>query len=283
MDIPNTVDKVVTGIKRTITAKAIISTASLGLLIPFVKLVYWVFDTAYLGGFGVSPDIYNRPVFSSGFVSIWLIAKSIGIILTGWTLLAFIFFIILTKVNIAPAKYHIKKEEKKESSDNENSGTDSKELSLADKLKDRFLDLFIRIIDSISKSIEWPSAIWGAGVLLVIFLSFSIAWASKTGQDLAEDQRNAYLESGFCLDKFNSNNIGCFKIDTVEGENYFIIANPKTHLIYLSRECKLFKKGSKICEPSIKLNILEKSLNEQYSITRDFVLKSNNLKESIEE
>ena len=259
MEETNTFKKVVTEAKRAITAKALISTVSIGMLIPFAKLVYWIFDSSYLGGFGINPDIYSRPIFASGFVSTWLVVESLGFIFFAWSFLAVVFFVILTSANISPRRYETK--------DQDHIQNTEKVLSDQSTLKEHFYDFLERISDAVSRSIEWPLIIWGAGFSFFLFFMLSMLWASNKGSELAISQRDLYLKHGFCADKFNSSNLGCFAIHGVEGENHFIIANSKTHLIYLSREGSPQNNETS----GIELTIMEKKTDTQYSITRNFI------------
>lgn len=259
MEETNTFNKVVTEAKRAITAKALISTASIGMLIPFAKLIYWVFDTSYLAGFGISPDIYSRPIFASGFVSTWLVVESLGFIFFAWSFLAIVFFIILTSANISPRRY--------EDKDQDHIKNTEKVLSDQSTLKEHLYDFLQRVSDAAGRSIEWPLIIWGAGFSFFLFFMLSMLWASNKGSELAISQRDLYLKHGFCADKFNSSNLGCFAIHKVEGENHFIIANSKTHLIYLSREGAQKSNENSV----IELTIMEKKAGTQHSITRNFI------------
>jgi len=263
VEVPKKLNKVVGSVKQAATAKSIISAASVGMLIPLAKLIYWVFDTAYLGGFGVSPDIYSRPIFSSGFVSTWLVVESLGIMIVGWSILAFVLFIILTAVNVKPNRDFLTNEEE----DNKRGAIVSEDFSL----KEKIFNFFDRILESVSHSLDWPVIIWSSGLSIFLLLAFAMIWASEKGNKLANEQRDLYLNNGICADKFNSSNSGCFKITGIKGKDHFIIANSKTHLIYLSRESGCNDDSSQICKSGIKLNILEKAPGSQYSVVRDFV------------
>ena len=90
-------------LKKYITAKVLVAALTVGLALPFIKVLYWTFDTAYLSGFGISPEIYSRPIFSSGFVSVWLFAFSMTPLMLLWMLICLIVFIVLTAMNVRPA------------------------------------------------------------------------------------------------------------------------------------------------------------------------------------
>lgn len=239
--------------KRMITAKAIISAASLGLFIPFAKLVYWVFDTSYLGGFGISPDVYSRPVFSSGFVSSWLVVEAMMPMLGLWTLIAVVLFFVLFNANYSA----LEKPENREL---------IYRIYSSDK---RWVRMRKRFSYALSKSVGWPYFIWISGFILLFFLLVIFAKASERGTELAEGQLNIYAESGLCVDKFSSKNKGCFQIYGIQGEGHFVIANPASHLIFLSRTCSgVIDPETKECggEYVTTLHIHEKEPGNQYSI-----------------
>lgn len=247
--------------KRMITAKAIISAASIGLFIPFAKLLYWVFDTSYLGGFGISPDVYNRPIFSSGFVSSWLVAEAMAPALVIWTGFAIVLFAVLFNINF------------------ENSEKPKIcELDLNNyRSESRWIKLKRRGIYAFSKSFGWPYFIWASGFVLIIFLLAILVWASRKGAQLAEVQLNVYVAEGLCVDKFNSKNKGCFRVTGIDGNNHFVIANPATHLIYLSRKRKNPMDSDESADSAGRengyvttLHIHQKEPDKQYSVQRDY-------------
>lgn len=251
--------RIIDELKKMITAKALISTVSLGLFIPFAKLIYWVFDTSYLGGFGVSPDVYSRPVFSSGFVSSWLVAEAMTPILGIWTVIAVVLFVILFNANFGS----LEKPENREL---------IYRIYSRDKGRTRFRKRFRY---ALSKSFAWPTLIWISGFILLFFLAVVVVKASERGRELAQVQMKAYADHGFCVDKFNSKNKGCFQIDGIEGEGLFVIANPSSHLIFLSRVCSgEINPETNDCsgDKETTLHIHEKEPNKQYSIDRAYKL-----------
>lgn len=243
--------------KRMITAKAIISAVSLGLFVPFAKLVYWLFDTAYLGGFGISPDVYSRPIFSSGFVSVWLVAQAMAPILTGWLCFAFALFIILFSINFGALDK-----------------PENIEVDFRIYKKDTWQVRFVKRFGyAIYKSYAWPFSILVCGLSLILFLLSVVVWASKEGDKLSETQVKAYASNGECKDKFNSSLYGCFTIEGIDGKGLFVIANPKTHLLFLSRSClngAAEVGGDCTGEYQTALHIHEKVPERQYSINREY-------------
>ena len=166
--------------------------------------------------------------------------------IVGWSILAIVFCVILTVANIDPNR------------------------KVSNNAFFQSCESLLKII-AVFQLYEWPLKIWAAGLFLVIFLVLAAGWISDEGNELAAEQRDSYLKGGFCADKFNSSNVGCFTIHGVEGSGHFIIATTKTNLIYLSRECAC----SEGCKPRIKLNILEKTPSTEYSIVRDYIYRES--------
>ncbi len=258
MDFKKSVNDVVISVGRAFTAKTVISVIFIGLFVPYSKLVYWLFDTAYLGGFGVNPDVFNRPVFSSDFVSVWLVAESMPVILAGWSMLALVALLVLTMANYEKGR---RGEGGNEGVSNTNHSTSEPQLNGRPS----------RIFESLSKSIDWPAFIWVSGLLIIMFLALTVIWSVSKGEELSEIQRDWYLNEGVCLDKFSSGNVGCFTVSGVPGNNHFVIYNSDTDLIYMSRKDCIDIDSKEECKASISLNIVEKSSKTQYSVIRDYV------------
>jgi hypothetical protein len=248
--------KIILEAKKMITAKAIISAASLGLLLPFFKLIYWVFDTSYLSGFGVSPDVYSRPVFSSGFVSVWLIVKSLVPIFYGWISFSIILFFALMSMNLSVLE-------------RPQTVASSPEI-LED---DSFLEWLKKAFPvAYSKSISWPLSLVVIGTLVILFIINTLTMSSRKASSLSDEQMKQYNDTGQCHDKFNSDNIGCFNIPVINGRGLFVIANTQTHLLYLSREASdASKPNASKGKFTTKLHIHEKKSDDQYSITREYI------------
>ena len=247
--------KIIHEAKKMITAKALISAVSLGLFLPFIKLIYWVFDTSYLSGFGINPDVYSRPVFSSGFISFWLFAKSLLPIWIGWIFFSFVIFFTLLNINLGIS-------EKPEKT--------AQDLNLLDS-DSEWIRLKKVFPYALSKSVKWPFSMFVIGGLFILFITGAIVSASEKGLSLADVQMERYDATGECWDKFNSGNSGCFHVSGIDGADLFVIANLQDHLLYLSREAVDDKKPTVPNKEFItKLHIHEKSTNEQYTISRDY-------------
>jgi hypothetical protein len=251
----NGMKKIIIEAKKMITAKAIISAASLGMFLPFIKLVYWVFDTAYLSGFGINPEIYSRPIFSSSFIGVWLFAESLYPMMIGWIFFSLIIFLVLFNMNLSLLGRPLRAEQ----------GIDILE---SDTKWIRFKKIFPT---AFSKSVNWPIAILLIGIYLIIFITGAASYSSKKGRSLAEIQMEHYNANGECWDKFNSKNNGCFRVSGISGAGHFVIANLETHLLYLSREVVNGNGAGESNKKFItKLHIHEKSPKEKYSISRDY-------------
>lgn len=86
-------------IKNFFSVKMILSIISIGGILPLSQVLYWTFETSYFGYFGISPEIFNRPVFSSGFIGVWLFAESIQPVFLVWSFLmgGFLFVLLVIK------------------------------------------------------------------------------------------------------------------------------------------------------------------------------------------
>src|SRR5690606_36847719 len=65
------------------------------LSVPVIGMLYWIFDTSYLAEFGIGPELYSRPIFSSSLINAWLFASVIGPSIWIWTTLSGILFCFL--------------------------------------------------------------------------------------------------------------------------------------------------------------------------------------------
>lgn len=58
---------------KYLTIKIVFLSLSLFFSIPLITAMYWSFDSSYLAAFGVGPEIFNRPIFSSKLINTWLV------------------------------------------------------------------------------------------------------------------------------------------------------------------------------------------------------------------
>lgn len=288
----HSLSNVILEIKKYFTAKVIIAALTAGFAIPYTKLLYWTFDTAYLSGFGVSPEIYSREIFSSGFVSVWLFSVSMAPLMFVWSLICLIAFVLLTAVSVEA-----------ESEDQVFSFTkrtrvaldkNSRYVKLMRKLsckaikgfrsfrRSQFVrgishylkskSIYRRLVISASKSFNIPAFVYVIGLVVLLIVLFSFSFASREGRQLANGQLVDYRNKALCNDGFNSTNIGCFSIKGIKGDNHFVISNSDSHLIYLSGDEA--KQNAQEETPqklmNIELTILEKKHDIPYEIKRTF-------------
>ena len=86
---------------------------------------------------------------------------------------------------------------------------------------------------------------------------------------------SGYSKENFeCLDGINNNNIGCFSISGIKGDDHLVITNNKTHLIYLSRnKTPLTDQVPKTKPAEIELHIIEKADAQTFHISRKYKRK----------
>jgi hypothetical protein len=257
-------------IKKFLTLKLIVSIITIGGIWPLLQALYWTFETAYFGYFGVGPEIFNRPVFSSGFISVWLVAASIGPAFIVWSGLMLIVFIVLIFVNYNEPAFYLRKEINDVPPDVDNCiYQDSEETK---NWKYGFKAHLSNVFDSVSKSINVPLFFWLGGFIIALILVLLFVGAGTKGEKLAKNQVENYLKNKFeCHDGFNDNNIGCFSIQGIDGNDHLVITNNKTHLIFLSRTQAIESSENATTNlPVIKLHIIEKADGDVFTITRHY-------------
>jgi hypothetical protein len=258
--------------KRFFSTKLFLSIFSISALLPLLQAQYWTFETAYFGYFGISPEIFSRPIFSSGFISVWLFADSILPVFWVWTFLMGAVFFVLFVIN-----FQIIEPKKSEVIDDRQIDCNDDEVNLEDStIKKKILAFITKLADSWLKSINLPIMLWGSGLILFFTVLLLFIWTSNHGAELAKKQMDSYIQDDFkCIDGFNSNNIGCFTIEGIDGEDHLVITNSKTHLIFLSREIHTEIDENMATRKSveIKLHVFEKTTDEVFKITRDYKRK----------
>jgi hypothetical protein len=269
------VNKLISEIKNVITIKTLVSIVSISAVVPLCKALYWTFETSYFGYFGVGPEIFSRPLFSSGFISVWLFVTAMYPIFMAWTGVMFISFIFLVSFNY--------KEPKFEYADS----TNEKSAEIASKIADKNLEkitwkirlkaAFSNLGEAIEKSFTIPLVFWIGGILVLLATAFLFLWADKKGRKLAESLVDGYMANGECKDGFNNRVVGCFEISGIDGSHHFVITNNKTHLIYLSPKVSA-EDGNNASQASElpKINIIEKSPGETFKLKRTYKLHSEN-------
>lgn len=267
-------DKFISEIKNIITIKTLVSIVSVGAIVPLCKALYWTFETSYFGYFGVSPEVFSRPLFSSGFISVWLFVTSMSPILIVWTGVMVVSFLFLVSFNYEEPKFQFVENENKERTEILANITNNKIGKITWRL--RIKAVLSNLGETIGKSIAIPFILWVSGIFSLIAVMFLFLWADKKGRELAKSLVDGYVSKQECNDGFNDRVIGCFEISGIDGNNHFVITNSKTHLIYLSQETPLRTSYNKPEEPEFpKVNIIEKSPDETFKLKRTYKLKKS--------
>lgn len=266
-------DKTVNKVKQYLTAKMVVSITLAGGILPLIKVIYWTFETAYLASFGISPEVFNRPVFSSNFISVWLFTTSILPAFIFWLALILIGFLMLTFSNFE--QYETIPSTKNSKKNIESIEHINKKTKL-EKFRYHLKDFFLRLFNAAIDSIYIPFLFLVIGLLILITSLGLFLWANKEGRSLGETQLNNYIHKNICLDSFNNSNEGCFTIEGIEGDDHFVIINNKTHLIYTSKKTTPKKdEGSIINNTKTKLHIIEKEPNQALKISRTYKTKNS--------
>lgn len=199
-----------------VSVKIALSILGLAVSIPVISLLYWSFDSAYLAAFGVGPEIFSRPVFSSKLMLTWFVLGAInpGIGILGAIALAL--FVVLLGT-----QYKARKAKAREVTCNQPGQSENEQ---------------VRVIDIIDRSFTPAMYLFLLPLFILIFLLLAMIFMANKAEKLASDQINAYVEKGNCPDTFNNQTNGCYSISDEPDNNYFIIANNEKLVIYLSRQ-----------------------------------------------
>jgi len=263
--------KLVTQVKHYLKTKFVVLVLSLSVTIPLAQGVYWIFEASYFGHFGISPEIFNRPIFSSSFISVWVLVLSIFPLYIAWLALVAVVYLVLVAVNFEKPKFLT--EGAAPQKDKQLSPPRLGEKSL--NWKKKVSTLAINLMSSIEKSVYFPAALFLLGSCIFLMFSSSIEWITEKGEKLAKDQIENYSKEKFeCVDGFNSNNVGCFTIEGIDKDNLLVITNSETHLIYFSRTQPTQTDTEKDHPAEINLHIIEKAPGEVFKITRRYQRKS---------
>jgi hypothetical protein len=82
-------------LRNALSIKIVFYIVGFILSIPVVGMLYWIFDTTYLAAFGVGPEFYSRPIFSSSLINIWLFVSAIKPGIWIWMALSVLIFLLL--------------------------------------------------------------------------------------------------------------------------------------------------------------------------------------------
>ncbi len=240
-----------------VAVKIALSIMGLAVSIPLMNLLYWSFDSAYLAAFGVGPEIYSRPVFSSKLMLTWFVLGAItpGIWIMG--IIAFTLAVILFGIHYRARRLSIATE---------------KTMPVLVGAED---NPTVRMSEILDRSITPAIYLFLVPFLILLFLLIGMVFMSNKGRELAENQIKAYVDNGECLDTFNNNTRGCYSISDESEDNYLIISNGEKMIIYLNRQKN--KDGF-----SVFVNIKDKTSNKKIArflrqdSSEDFQSKSGN-------
>jgi hypothetical protein len=228
------------------------------LSVPVIGMLYWIFDTSYLAEFGIGPELYSRPIFSSSLINAWLFVSTIGPSIWIWMALSGILFSFLV---IAFYEADHKKEQIKPE---ENSDIDKKSWTY--KIESVF-NLIVK-----------------AGIPAIVFLFFglfiiastaiAVSFLSNESSKLASKQIKAYVNESTCKDAFNDYHLGCYSIPGEIGDDHLMILNGKDVIIYMSR-----KKLNCETEETFTITIKNKVTQEKIVRLFNYVEKPKKSKE----
>jgi cbb3-type cytochrome oxidase subunit 3 len=240
-------------IKRYLSLKSIVFLISVASTIPLFNLLYWIFEVSYFGYFGISPELFSRPVFSSNLIDIWIFAI---LLQPAFMVLIIVMAVILIPVIWINLYAH------------NNQNVDSDENIGTDKTK-HFLTKLVTLLKPAEHLaiLGWLLVMLTFFVLLILFV-----YTSKEGRKLAKMQIEGYSRVDYkCFDGLDDNNIGCYSIDGIDGSNHLVITNNKTHLIYLSQTPSISSKNKAADNPvPFDIHIVEKAPGDVYKITRQY-------------
>lgn len=213
---------IVSLIKRNLASYASVKVAltiiGLGISIPLFSLLYWAFDSAYLASFGVGPEIFSRPVFSSKLMVTWVVLGAVTPVVWVLGLIAFLLFVVLFVIFYRKRKSEIKASQ---------GYPDTVEKTLNQPMK---------MMDVFERSFTPPSYLFLVPLIIFLLLIGGAAFMSGKAKTLASNQVEAYVKHEICLDTFNNNINGCYSISDEPEGTYLVVVNSEKLLIYLSRE-----------------------------------------------
>lgn len=254
-------------VKKYITVKTVFSIVSVSAIIPLCKALYWVFETSYFGYFGISPEIFSRPLFSSGFISVWLFVTAMYPMFFVWTGLMVVCFLILVSFNYEEPNF----ERDVIANDVGSVNGEPEEISVRITFWVRLKAAFSNLGESIAKSFAIPFIFWVSGFVALMAVTLLFLWADKEGGKLAKNQVDSYINDHECKDGFNNSNVGCFEISGIDGEDYFVITNSESHLIYMSRnEAPSNSLDADVATPPTSVHIVEKRSDDVFRLKRAY-------------
>lgn len=228
------------------------------LSVPVIGMLYWIFDTSYLAEFGIGPELYSRPIFSSSFINAWLFVSAIGPSIWIWTALSGILFSFLM------IAFYEAGSNKEHATLAESNDVDTKSWAYK-------IELFFNLITKAGI----PAVVFLLfGFSIILSTSIAVSFLSKESSKLARKQIKAYINDGTCKDAFNDYHLGCYSILGEIGDDHLLILNGKDAIIYMSRQ----KQGC-ATEETFTITIKNKITHERIVRLFNYVEKPEKLKE----
>jgi hypothetical protein len=250
------VDTIKNAAGRYLTLKIVFLTLSLFFSIPLITAMYWSFDSSYLAAFGVGPELFNRPIFSSKLINTWLV---VVLYKPGfWLIVALAVFLLIVLSFIF---YHQAKSKSEKPVLLEPKPEAEPEVE-----RHAVTEVFVAADKALISSLAF---LW-VGLFLLLAPLLLIIYLSSQATILADKQINAYIEKGECIDTFNGSHIGCYAIPKESCKDNLIIFNDNRKLIYLSVD-NAFQSDGKTIKKIFHLNLTDKVTGEK--ITRLFKKK----------
>ncbi len=244
-------------IKNTVLIK--IGMYLVGLLgtLPILSMTYWVLDSAYLSEFGIGPELYSRPIFSSSFITAWLSAIAIKPISVGLLVVSFLLFLLVFSANFN------RKKARKAPPTNTQENKDA---------------LFPRFSEAFEKAFISAAILLLAGFTVLLCFAILITTLSNEGKKLAAEQIDTYVTNGTCIDAFNNIQTGCYVIEGEGGKDHLVIHNGDKFIIFMSRYPKtLSVRGEGAVDVEFDFTITVKNKHYNKKVTRQFTRVNEDL------
>lgn len=207
-------------VRNTLSIKIVLYIVGLLLSIPVVGMLYWIFDTSYLATFGIGPEFYSRPIFSSSLINVWLFISALKPFIWIWLILSLIIFMLILIVCFNASR-------KKQSLGPEGN-TEVDDTAFIYKV-----ELFFNLL---VKAGVPALAFLLIGLSFIALITFSILFFESDSSELAKRQLKAYIEDKKCKDAFNDYHEGCYTISGEKGDDHLLLLNNKDVVIYMSRQ-----------------------------------------------
>ncbi len=240
-------------ISNFVPIKIVFYLAALLFGMPILSLLYWAFDSSYLAAFGVGPELYTRPLFSSSFINIWLCVAALKPGLWLWLALAILLFFILF---MSAYEWH------KSDAQHDNCIV-AEEQSVLDK-----------IYSASGKAFTPAVVFYFSGMLAILAIAWITKFLADNAAELAQKQIQTYRATGECKDAFNNSHSGCYTISNEDGDDHLLILNSKETLVFITRSIQKPQK-SENNTPHPELVVVVKNKITQEKIARKFVYLEN--------